>query len=98
MLQEFDAAKYLDNPEAIAGFIEGAFEMAAEEGDPSIITMALGVIARAKGMTALARESGMTREGLYKALGENGDPRLSTLMGVMSALGLTLSATGKEAA
>ena len=54
--------------------------------------LALGIVARARGMTSIARDAGVTREALYKALSENGDPKLSTLMGVVRALGVTLTA------
>jgi probable addiction module antidote protein len=84
----WDSAELLDSREAIAAYIEAAFE----DGDPSLITHALGVVARAKGMSQLAREAGVTREALYKALTPNGDPKLSTFLGVLKALGMKLSA------
>lgn len=82
----WDPAEYLTNPGRIAAYLEAAFD----DGDPSLIATALGDIARAKGMTQLASEAGVTREALYKALSPNGDPRLSTLLGVMKALGIKL--------
>lgn len=85
---KWDVAEHLDSPEAIAAYIAAAFE----DGTPELITTALGDVARAKGMTAMAREAGVTREALYKALSEDGDPRLSTLLGVARALGVRLSA------
>ena len=85
---KFDIQDHLRTPEDRAAYLEAAFE----EGDPAFITHALNDIARAIGMTAVAREAGITREGLYKALGDKGDPRLSTLLGVLRALGLRLSA------
>ena len=84
---KWDPADYLDSPEAIVAYLEAALE----DGDPALITAALGDIARAKGMTAVAREAGVTREALYKALSPDGDPRLSTFVGVTKALGLKLS-------
>jgi probable addiction module antidote protein len=84
----FDAAEYLDDPESQAELLSDAFE----SGDAGYIAHALGVVARARGMTEIAREAGVTREALYKALTEGGDPRLSTLLGVTKALGVTLSA------
>jgi probable addiction module antidote protein len=84
----YDSADYLDSPEAIAAYIEAAFE----EGDPALITLALGVVARAKGMSQLARDAGVTREALHKALTAEGDPKLSTFIGVMKALGIRLTA------
>jgi len=86
--RKWDAADYLDNDEAIFAYVEAAFE----DGDPSVIAHALGNVARARGMTGVAKEAGVTREALYKALTENGDPKLSTLLGVLRALGLSLSA------
>jgi probable addiction module antidote protein len=84
----YDSADYLDSPEAIAAYIDAAFE----DGDPTLITHALGVVARAKGMSQLARDAGVTREALYKALTADGDPKLSTFIGVMKALGMRLTA------
>jgi probable addiction module antidote protein len=84
----WDAAEYLDSPKAIASYLEAAFE----DGDPAVIAAALGDVARAQGMSELARKAGVTREALYKALSPSGDPRLSTLLGVMKALGIKLRA------
>jgi probable addiction module antidote protein len=84
----YDSADYLDSPEAIAAYIEAAFE----DGEPALITHALGVVARAKGMSQLARDAGVTREALYKALTSEGDPKLSTFIGVLKALGMRLTA------
>jgi len=83
----WDPAEYLDSPESIAAYLEAAFD----DGDPSLIAAALGDIARAIGMTQLASQAGVTREALYKALSPTGDPRLSTLLGVMKALGIKLT-------
>jgi probable addiction module antidote protein len=83
----WDAAEYLESPEAIAGYLEAAFE----DGDPALIAAALGDVARAMGMTQLASKAGVTREALYKALSPTGDPRLSTFLGVMKALGIKLT-------
>ncbi|MGD0293146.1 MAG: addiction module antidote protein [Terracidiphilus sp.] len=83
----WDAAEYLDNPKAIAEYLEAAFE----DGDPALIAAALGDVARAMGMTQLAGKAGVTREALYKALSPTGDPRLSTFLGVMKALGIKLT-------
>jgi len=84
----WDSAEFLDSREAIVAYIEAAFD----DGDPALITHALGVVARAEGMSRLAREAGVTREGLYKALTPNGDPKLSTFLNVLKALGMKLSA------
>jgi probable addiction module antidote protein len=83
----WDAAEYLDSAEAIAEYLEAAFE----DGDPALIAAALGDVARAMGMTQLAGKAGVTREALYKALSPTGDPRLSTFLGVMKALGIKLT-------
>jgi probable addiction module antidote protein len=88
----FDAAEYLNDPEALAEFLDGAFE----SNDPSYIAHALGVVARARGMTTMANEVGITREGLYKALSERGDPQLSTLVRVVKALGLRVTVQPAE--
>lgn len=84
----FDAAEYLDDPESQAELLTDAFE----SGDATYIAHALGVVARARGMTSIAKEAGVTREALYRSLSESGDPKLSTLIGVMKALGMQLSA------
>jgi probable addiction module antidote protein len=84
----FDAAEYLDDAESQAELLSDAFD----SGDAGYIRHALGVVARARGMTTVAREAGVTREALYKALSEDGDPKLSTLLGVTKALGVKLNA------
>ena len=68
-------------------------EAALEEGEPSLIAAALGDIARARGMTQLARDTGLGRESLYKALSPNGNPEFSTILKVVQALGLKLHAS-----
>lgn len=88
----FDVLEYLKTAEDRFAYIEAAFE----DGDPALIAHALGDVARAIGMTQVARDAGVTREALYKALSEKGDPKLSTLLGVMKALGLTLTAKKPE--
>ena len=85
----FDAAQHLKTDEEIAVYLD---EMLSEN-DPTMITHALGVIARAKGMSQLARDTGVSREGLYKALSSDGNPEFSTVIKVISALGLKLHAT-----
>jgi probable addiction module antidote protein len=82
----FDAAEYLDDAESQAELLSDAFDT----GDAAYIAHALGVVARARGMSKVARKAGVTREALYKALSNNGDPRLSTLLGVAKALGIRL--------
>ena len=85
----FDAAEFLDDEASQAELLADAFET----GNAAYIANALGVVARARGMSSIARDAGVTREALYKALSETGDPKLSTLLGVMKALGVKLSAT-----
>ena len=84
----FDPAEYLTSPEVQAELVAEAFE----SGDPKFIAHALGTVARARGMTDVSRESGVSREALYRALSESGDPRLSTLTRVLAALGFGLEA------
>lgn len=83
----FDPAGYLAAPESQTFLLDDALA----SGDVGYIANALGVIARARGMTQVAREAGVTREALYRALSPEGDPRLSTLLGVARALGLRLT-------
>ena len=83
----FDPADYLDTPEAQEELLADA----TASGDARYIATALGAIARARGMTKIANDAGVTREALYRALSQDGDPRLSTLLGVAKALGLKIS-------
>jgi probable addiction module antidote protein len=87
----YDVAEYLDTPEEMAAYLEAAMEEA--DGDAAFIARALGDIARAKGMTQIARESGLSRESLYKALSGDRSPEFETILKVISALGLKLHAT-----
>jgi probable addiction module antidote protein len=84
----FDAADYLDSAEVIAVYLEEAFAT----DDPAYIAHALGTVARAKGMTEVARKTGLSRESLYKALSAEGNPEFATILKVMSALDLKISA------
>lgn len=90
----FDAAEHLTDPEDQAELLNEALA----SGDAAAVAAALGIIARARGMTEVAREAGVTRVALYKSLSEEGDPRLTTLLGVMRALGVRLSAEIKPVA
>lgn len=83
----FDPAKYLDDPEAIAAYLNDMLE----EGDAGLVAAALGDIARARGMTEIAAAAGISREALYKALREDAQPRLETVSRVCTALGLKLT-------
>jgi len=84
----WDSAEYLETEEDMANYLDACME----EGDPALITHALGVIARAKGMTQIARETGLGRESLYKALSPEGNPEFATVLKVIKALGLKLHA------
>jgi len=86
---EWDSATGLDSPEEIAGYLDAALE----EGDLRSISMAIGTIARSKGMADIARRTGLSRESLYRALSENGNPTFSTILKVLKALGMRISAT-----
>jgi len=83
----FDAAEYLDTPEKQAAYITAAFET----GDPTFVRDALGVVARARGMKAIAKSAELNRESLYKALGEAGNPEFGTVMRILQAMGLSVS-------
>ena len=85
----WDPAEHLETEEDMAAYLEAALE----DGDPSLVAAALGDIARAKGMTQIARETGLGRESLYKALSPEGNPELATLLKVVRALGLKLHAS-----
>lgn len=84
--QRFDAADYLKDLDDVAVSLEVALEDSAE--DPSAVPHALGIIARSQNMSGLARRVGMSRDGLYKALSEDGNPTWSTILKVTNALGL----------
>jgi probable addiction module antidote protein len=97
-LPEFDPAKYLDNEESIAVFLTGILEA----NDAALLASALGDIARARGMTEIAKAAGITREALYRALRPDSAPRFDTISRVCTALGVRLVAqaipAGKAAA
>jgi len=85
----FDESEYLDDEESQGELLADALE----SGNGEYITHALGVVARARGMTSIAKQAGVTREALYKALSGRGDPKLSTLLGILKALNVKLSAS-----
>ena len=87
-LQEFDAAPFLDSEEAVAAYLTDILEAS----DPALLAAALGDIARARGMTEIAKASGITREALYKALRADAQPRFDTISKVCAALGVRLVA------
>ena len=82
----WDAADHLETEEDIRAYLDAALEL----GDPAVVVAALGDIARAKGMTQIARETGLGRESLYKALSPTGNPEFATILKVVGALGLRL--------
>ncbi|MBP6717957.1 MAG: putative addiction module antidote protein [Rhodoferax sp.] len=86
----YDVAEHLRTPEEMAAYLDACFEEA--NGDASFIAKALGDIARAKGMTQVARDAGLSRESLYKALSGDRAPGFDTILKVMGALGLKLNA------
>ncbi|MDY0223608.1 MAG: putative addiction module antidote protein [Desulfobacterium sp.] len=86
----YDVAEHLRTPEEMAAYLEACFEEA--NGDAAFIAKALGDIARAKGMTQVARDAGLSRESLYKALSGERTPSFDTILKVISALGLKLHA------
>jgi probable addiction module antidote protein len=91
MTSPYDVAEHLRTPEEMAAYLEACIEEA--DGDVAFIAKALGDIARAQGMTQVARDSGLSRESLYKALSGERSPSFDTILKVVSALGLKLSAS-----
>jgi probable addiction module antidote protein len=85
----WDPAEHLENREDMVAYLEAALE----EGDPTLIVAALGDIARSKGMTTIAKETGLGRENLYKALSVSKNPEFATVLKVIQALGIRLHAT-----
>jgi probable addiction module antidote protein len=84
---DFDPAEMLDSDEAIEAFLTEAMKT----GDAKLVASALGVVARAMGMTKIARETGLAREHLYTSLSENGNPTLETTLAVLKAMGFHLA-------
>lgn len=87
-LPDFDFSEHLENEQAVAEYLT----VILEENDPALLAAALGDIARARGMTEIAKASGLTREALYKALRPNAQPRFDTINRVCAALGVKLVA------
>jgi hypothetical protein len=92
----YDVSDYLRTPEEMAAYLEACIEEA--DGDAAFIAKALGDIARAQGMTQVARDAGLSRESLYKALSGERSPSFDTILKVVSALGLKLSASVRQEA
>lgn len=91
--RRYDSAEYLDTPEAIAEYLTDALE----DGDPSFIAKAIGTAARARGMSEVAREAGVSRENLYRALSGDTKPEFDTIRRVLDALGVRLEVKPKAA-
>jgi len=91
-ITKWDAAEFLTTPTRVAAYLEAAFE----DGDPEMVKVALGNIARAKGMTQIAKTTGARRSSLYRSLSREGNPGLTTLAGVLDTFGLRLSVTPKR--
>jgi probable addiction module antidote protein len=89
----FDPANYLETEEDILYYLEAAME----GNDPKFIASALGAVARSRGMTEIARKTGLGRQALYSALSESGNPTLETLTSVLGALGLELTVRPRAA-
>jgi probable addiction module antidote protein len=83
----WNAEDHLQTPEDIAAYLEAVFE----DGDPELIAHAIGAVARSKGMTEIARRTGLGRQSLYKALSPEGRPEFATVLKVVRALGLKLT-------
>ncbi|MBL1435411.1 MAG: putative addiction module antidote protein [Rhodobacteraceae bacterium] len=82
----FDVVDFLDTPEDIQNYLSEAFA----SDDPKLIAIALGDVSRARGMSKVAKETGLSRESLYKSLSETGNPELATVLKVMQSMGLSL--------
>jgi probable addiction module antidote protein len=89
----YDSAEYLDTPEAIAEYLTDALE----DDDPGFIAKAIGTAARARGMSEIAREAGVSRENLYRALSGDTKPEFDTIRRVLDALGVRLEVKPKAA-
>ena len=90
----YDTAEYLKTDSDMAAYLDACLEEAGD--DPAFIAHALGVIARARGMSQLARDTGLARENLYKALSSDGNPEFGTILKVIKALGLQLHAQSAQ--
>lgn len=88
----WDASDHLNTKEDIIAYVEAALE----DGDPYLISAVLGDVARSKGMTQIARETGLGRESLYKSLSPEGNPEFATILRVIKALGLQLKVVPQE--
>lgn len=93
-LTRWDSAQHLQTDQDMADYLDACL---AEGGDdPAFITHALGIIARARGISQLARDTGLSREGIYKALSTDGNPSFGLVLKIIKALGLSLHASTRE--
>ncbi len=92
--RKWDIADHLDTDERIALYLESVFE----DSDPALIAAAIGDVARARGMTQVAKETGLSRENLYRALSEGGNPEFATVLKVIRAIGYDLTIIPHEPA
>ena len=90
----WDASEHLNSEDVIFAYMNAAME----DGDPALFTAALGDVARARGMTEIARKAGVSRESLYRALSNEGNPEFATILKVMNAMGLRMSVAPAEPA
>ncbi len=88
-LRDFDASAYLDNDEVIAEYLTAALD----DGDPDVFLAAVGNVAKARGMSAIAESTGLGRESLYKAFSPGAKPRYDTVLKVLQSLGVKLNVT-----
>lgn len=85
--KKWDIIDHLDNDERISLYLEAVFE----DGDPALIAAAIGDVARARGMSQVAKDTGLSRENLYRALSEGGNPEFATVLKVIRAIGYNLT-------
>ena len=90
----FDSADYLNSAEAVAAYLDAYLE----DGSPEELRRALDTVARSHGISDLAKRSGVTRAGIYKALGQDGNPSFETIRSILAAMGLRLTVEPAEAA
>jgi probable addiction module antidote protein len=95
-ISKWDLAATFRDSADMAHFLDSVLEEAAASGDYSLLPKTIGAIARARGMTDIARETGLSRESLYKALSEDGNPSFATVMKVLQALSIELHAKAKD--
>lgn len=86
-LRKYDSAEYLKSDEAVLAYLQEALD----SDDPKMVSHALGVVARAQGMTKIARDAGVSRESLYRTLSDEGNPEFATVMKIVRALGMKLA-------